>query len=238
MLKGNITSLRAIEKKDLKSLMNWRNKPSFRQFFREHREINIYNQNLWFKEYVKKKDTTHMFSIIENKTNELIGACGLCYIDWINKNADFSIYIGKNNIYIDEKFAIDSANILLNYGFNVLNLHRIWAEIYEFDKKKIKMFKKLKFQLDGRHKETYFFKNKWHDSLFFGILSKNFSKKNKEKNMKNKFKYYKNSLNLNNKSVLITGGTGSFGNACVNKILECFKPKKLIIFSRDEHKQN
>ena len=47
--------------------------------------------------------------------------------------------------------------------------------------------------------------------------------------MKNKFKYYKNSLNLNNKSVLITGGTGSFGNACVNKILECFKPKKLII---------
>ena len=179
MLKGNITSLRAIEKKDLKSLMNWRNKPSFRQFFREHREINIYNQNLWFKEYVKKKDTTHMFSIIENKTNELIGACGLCYIDWINKNADFSIYIGKNNIYIDEKFAIDSANILLNYGFNVLNLHRIWAEIYEFYKKKIKMFKKLKFQLDGRHKETYFFKNKWHDSLFFGILSKNFSKKNK-----------------------------------------------------------
>ena len=136
MLKGKITSLRAIEKKDLKVLMKWRNNPNFRVFFREHREINFYNQTTWFNEFVKKKDRTHMFSIIESKTNELIGACGLCYIDWINKNADFSIYIGKNNLYIDDKYAIDSANLLLEYGFNVLNLHRIWAEIYDFDKKK------------------------------------------------------------------------------------------------------
>ena len=39
------------------------------------------------------------------------------------------------------------------------------------------MFKKLKFKLDGKHKETYLLKNKWHDSLYFGILSKNFYKK-------------------------------------------------------------
>jgi len=42
---------------------------------------------------------------------------------------------------------------------------------------------------------------------------------------------------LNNKSVLITGGTGSFGQKCTKIILEKFKPKKLIIFSRDELKQ-
>lgn len=39
------------------------------------------------------------------------------------------------------------------------------------------------------------------------------------------------------KSILITGGTGSFGNKCVEIILQKYTPKRLIIFSRDELKQ-
>ena len=42
---------------------------------------------------------------------------------------------------------------------------------------------------------------------------------------------------LNNKAILITGGTGSFGKKCTEIILERYKPKRLIIFSRDELKQ-
>ena len=42
---------------------------------------------------------------------------------------------------------------------------------------------------------------------------------------------------LNNKTILITGGTGSFGNAFTEYILEHYKPKKIIIYSRDEYKQ-
>jgi UDP-N-acetylglucosamine 4,6-dehydratase len=42
---------------------------------------------------------------------------------------------------------------------------------------------------------------------------------------------------LNGKTVLITGGTGSFGKKCTEIILKRYKPKRLIIFSRDELKQ-
>jgi len=42
---------------------------------------------------------------------------------------------------------------------------------------------------------------------------------------------------LNEKSILITGGTGSFGKKCTEMILKSYKPKRLIIFSRDELKQ-
>ena len=42
---------------------------------------------------------------------------------------------------------------------------------------------------------------------------------------------------FNNKTILITGGTGSFGNECTKYILKNFKVKKLIIYSRDENKQ-
>ena len=42
---------------------------------------------------------------------------------------------------------------------------------------------------------------------------------------------------FNNKSILITGGTGSFGKNFVKYLLKNFKPKKIIIYSRDEVKQ-
>ena len=42
---------------------------------------------------------------------------------------------------------------------------------------------------------------------------------------------------LNNKSILITGGTGSFGKAFAKYILTHYNPKKIIIYSRDEFKQ-
>lgn len=42
---------------------------------------------------------------------------------------------------------------------------------------------------------------------------------------------------FNNKSILITGGTGSFGKCCVKTLLERYRPKRLIVFSRDELKQ-
>ena len=42
---------------------------------------------------------------------------------------------------------------------------------------------------------------------------------------------------FNDKSILITGGTGSFGRKYVGKILKNYKPRRLVIYSRDELKQ-
>jgi UDP-N-acetylglucosamine 4,6-dehydratase len=42
---------------------------------------------------------------------------------------------------------------------------------------------------------------------------------------------------FNDKSILITGGTGSFGKQCVKTLLQRYQPKRLIVFSRDELKQ-
>lgn len=42
---------------------------------------------------------------------------------------------------------------------------------------------------------------------------------------------------LNGKTILLTGGTGSFGHQFVNYVFHHYKPKKVIIYSRDEYKQ-
>src|ERR1700685_361594 len=44
-------------------------------------------------------------------------------------------------------------------------------------------------------------------------------------------------LDLNDKAVLVTGGTGSFGKHFVKTVIENYKPRRLVIYSRDEMKQ-
>ena len=46
-----------------------------------------------------------------------------------------------------------------------------------------------------------------------------------------------NSKIFKNKTILVTGGTGSFGQKFIEQILKKYPPKKIIIYSRDEHKQ-
>lgn len=45
-------------------------------------------------------------------------------------------------------------------------------------------------------------------------------------------------MKLNNKIIMVTGGTGSIGRGLLDKLLKDYKPKKVIVFSRDENKQH
>ncbi len=176
MLKGKYVGLRAIENADLPQLLEWRNKPEYRRFFREYRELNSEQQNKWFESKVCNDSSIRMFAIEDLINGKLIGACGLCYIDWVNRNADFSIYIGPDNIYIDDKYAIDAGLVMIKYGFKELNLHRLWSEIYDIDEAKKKMFKTLGFTLEGTHRQTHWTEGKWVNSLFYGLLESEYKK--------------------------------------------------------------
>lgn len=174
MLKGEVTGLRAIELEDLPQLLEWRNRPEYRRYFREYRELGSSQQLNWFESLVVKDDRTIMFAIIDQNSHRLLGACGLCYIDWVNRSADFSIYIGADDLYIDEVFATDAAFTMARYAFQELGLHRLWSEIYDIDHPKKSFFEKMGFTLDGRHRQTHWGEGKWHDSLFYGLLSDDF----------------------------------------------------------------
>lgn len=172
MIAGEKVYLRALEREDLPKLMAWRNREDFRQYFREYRELNLQNQIDWFEQHVMKDDSTLMFGIVNNQSNELIGCCGLCYINWVNRNADLSLYIGWNNAYIDDKgYAEEACRLLFRYAFEELNLHKIWTEIYEFDMPKYKLYKKLGMSQDGLLRDNCFHNGSWHNSRIMSILS-------------------------------------------------------------------
>ncbi|MBW7474978.1 GNAT family N-acetyltransferase [Paenibacillus oenotherae] len=179
MLKGEHVYLRAVERSDLETLLAWRNRPENRRFFREYRELNKDNQMQWFDKIVMGDRNTLMFSIVRPESDELLGACGLCYIDWVNRSADFSIYIGAGDLYIDDRYADDAGRLMMQYGFHELGLHRLWSEIYDFDDAKKLFFDRLGFTLDGRLRETHWAEGKWHDSLFYGLLEQEYQNNNR-----------------------------------------------------------
>ena len=171
MIEGAHTALRAVEEADLPQLLAWRNDPRLRRHFREFRELNSTQQRQWFDAKVNGDPATRMFAIVERGTLRLLGACGLCYIDWVNRTADFSIYLGAEGFYIDERLAPDAAVTLIDYAFDELGLNRLWSEIYAFDAPKTAFFNRLGFSLDGRHRQTHWAEGAWHDSLFFSLLA-------------------------------------------------------------------
>ena len=173
MISGDKVFLTPIEKEDLPQLMNWRNLPEFRKHFREYREIGKDMQENWYRTKVLNDPNTIMFSIKRIQDNELLGCCGLCYINWVHRLADLSLYIGWEKRYIDEEgYAEESCKLLFDYAFNELCLNKIWTEIYEFDSKKYELYHKLGFHDDGQLREQYYYDGRWWSSYIMSLLQK------------------------------------------------------------------
>jgi RimJ/RimL family protein N-acetyltransferase len=175
MIKGQKTGLRAVEKEDLQFLRDWRNIPDFRRNFREVRELSLQNQENWFNRLITAPND-FMFTIVDLESNKPIGAAGLLYTNWVIRSADFSFYIGKDNLYIDDKgYAYDAAKLLIDYGFKNLNLNKIWMELYEFDKKKTDFFfNNFPFKQDGVLRENCFEDGRYYNSIIISLLQKEY----------------------------------------------------------------
>lgn len=172
MYKGEKIYLDSVSKEDLRQLMFWRNLPNYRKYFREYRELNMDMQNRWYENKVLNDNSTEMFAIRLNESSELIGCCGLCYINWVHRNADLSLYIGWKQAYIDDEgFAEEACRLLFNYGFFELGLQKIWTEIYIFDERKYKLYMNLGFKVDGELRNQYFYDGKWWNSYMLSLLA-------------------------------------------------------------------
>ncbi|MCW3115992.1 MAG: acetyltransferase [Chitinophagaceae bacterium] len=179
MIKGEIIGLRALELEDLVLLKDWRNIASFRRNFREHRELNMANQNAWFDRTMASSND-YMFIIQRLSDNSPVGAAGLLYINWIIRSADFSFYIGLDELYIDnDGLALESARLLIDYGFKNLNLNKIWMELYEFDTKKIDFFtNNFAFKKDAFLRENCFEDGKYWNSYIISLTNNDYQKLN------------------------------------------------------------
>ena len=175
MLKGKKCYLTAVEEESIEQLRNWRNNPDLRRYFREYREISKPMQKNWYESRVLNNPNQVDFEIHDQETGKLIGHCGLYYINWVNRSAEFTVYVGDMN-YRGKGIGKDALVTLFNYGFNNLNLHRIWCEVYS-NNDAIGVYKHIGFQQEGAMREVYFDEGKYWDSTILSMLKREWTEK-------------------------------------------------------------
>ena len=175
MFEGKFVTLRALEKEDLPSLKEWRNSLHVRKSTREYKLLNMINQKNWFESIHQSNPPKDIMFGILNKRKKLIGVTGLTYIDWKNRNSEISIYFSTKNWQVKSE-SKEVINLLMEYGFEELNLNRLYVEIFALMKENIKLFTKMKFIKEGQLREKIWRENKWWDTLIFSKLAKEYKK--------------------------------------------------------------
>tara|TARA_B110000014_G_scaffold155912_1_gene109483 strand:- start:142 stop:669 length:528 start_codon:yes stop_codon:yes gene_type:complete len=175
MIKGKFVKFRSLESKDLIKLKEWRNENKVRKTTREYRLLSMINQKKWLEKLqMENPPSSIMFGIVNNN-KILIGVCGLTYIDWKNKHAEISCYLKLKN-WQKTKESKDTVETLMKYGFDELNLNRLWAEVFEIAKENIELLKKFNFIKEGELREKLWRDGKWWNSQIYSKLAKEFLK--------------------------------------------------------------
>ena len=116
---------------------------------------------------------SHIFCIVDLKTDTLIGRCLLFDIDQINRKATFGIDIGEKS-YWNKGYGKDATRLMLDYGFNLLNLNSIMLGVFSYNRRAIECYKKVGFKEIGRRRKSKLIGGKWFDGVLMDILAEEF----------------------------------------------------------------
>jgi len=170
MLKGQNIYLRGIEIDDLPFLKITENNPENWQI--SGTLIPFSDSSL--KEYILSArdlptDRQVRFIISKNESTEPIGAVDLFDYDSLHRKAGVGILINK-----DERkkgFATEALKIIIDYAFNFLNLHHVWANILKHNTQSVKLFKSNGFELSGVKKDWILYDGEWLDEGFYQLFN-------------------------------------------------------------------
>ena len=90
MIAGNKIELVKPVESDMNLLLEWRNNPSHRKYYREHRETNIDDQLSWFRN-VSNDDSWHHFVVRKKGEKKPIGVVFLNHIHPVYRTGEFGI---------------------------------------------------------------------------------------------------------------------------------------------------
>ncbi|MCF6194684.1 MAG: GNAT family N-acetyltransferase [Kangiellaceae bacterium] len=172
-LAGETIILRGLEESDLTAeYLQWLN----------DEEVCKYNSHAIFpnnsskmKKYFESLDQKNsvVLAIIHRAENRHIGNISLQSIDWVSRSAEFAILLGNKNFW-GKGVAIEAANLIVNYGFERLNLHRIHCGTSSENIGMQKLASNLKMKEEGRRREAMYKNGKFVDMVNYGVLKSEF----------------------------------------------------------------
>ncbi len=168
MLECNDIRLRDIEEYDLESICRWRNDESVLDNLFSYLPVSLAKQKRWYENYLK--DNTNQTFVIEYTIqNKPIGTVSLLHIDHKNQIAEISILIGEKD-YRGKGMAKQALTQLINYGFNQLNLNRLFLQLFEGNEPALRLYESLGFKREGLLRSHHYKKGAFHNIIVMGLL--------------------------------------------------------------------
>lgn len=121
------------------------------------------------KEWIRKNQSEHQFAIVRLEDDKLLGNCGLQEIFHIRQCAEVGLFIGDEE-HRNQGYGSQALQLLLEYGFDYLNLHNIMLKVFSFNQRAIRCYEKVGFYEIGRRREAYYLKGMFHDEVYMDIL--------------------------------------------------------------------
>lgn len=115
----------------------------------------------------------YCFAIIDKETDELIGNCGFNDIDTARRIGTIGIFIGDEEKR-SKGLGTDTLKALIGFGFDILNLNNICLQVFNFNERAIKCYKKVGFKEFGRRHQVYPLNGNLYDEVYMEILRKDF----------------------------------------------------------------
>lgn len=171
MITGNRVRLRAIERSDLLLFKDWLNDPEVTQGLTIYLPLSNAHEEKWFEKMLENPmdEQPLVIEVLEKDGWHPIGNCGFHKLDWRCRSAEVGIFIGKKSMW-NQGFGTEAMRLLLQHGFDTLNLNRIALDVYATNQRAIHSYEKAGFVLEGRKRQAMYKAGKFVDILFMSIL--------------------------------------------------------------------
>ena len=180
-LVGENIYLSPISVEDVENYTNWLNDFETTDYIAQSTKIYSIEKEKKFLEKFTEENNDVNLGIVTKKKDKLIGNCGLKNVDYINRVATLGIFIGDKEER-NKGYGKETIKLLLDFGFNYLNLNEINLDVMEFNKRAIKCYEKVGFKEYGRRRKCVYINGKYYDKISMDILKSEF----KESFIKNK----------------------------------------------------
>jgi len=118
----------------------------------------------------------YIFSICLVETGEPIGRCIIFLVDYINRSGTLGIFLG-NKAHWGKGYAKEALELLLEFGFSIINLHSVSLGVFEFNKRALALYQKLGFNTIGIKRETRLVNGTYHNTVMMDMLASEYKVK-------------------------------------------------------------
>ena len=157
MIYGKRIRLRGMERHDIPRSFEWINDPEVNEGLAVYLPMSLRDEEQWFDQ-MAQRDQAEKPMAIEARDGEgwkLIGNCGVFNIEWTNRSAELGIAVGEKSVW-NQGYGTETMKLLLEHGFETLNLNRIYLRVYSTNPRAIHAYEKAGFVLEGTLREAVY----------------------------------------------------------------------------------